>query len=512
MTDFLRDRTESPPVDAAYAAAETAARTAGIDIRCLDSVGELEAVRRLYEQIWRTGENSPVVTADLLRALAKAGSYVSGAFVGDELVGSCFGFFSPPARAALHSHIAGVLPHVRRRNVGFALKLHQRAWTLARGVGEICWTYDPLVRRNAYFNIAKLAAEPAEYLPDFYGPIDDGINASDDSDRILVRWHLTSPDTESVCAGRPRPADAQAARSRGAAVALAASATGAPSTVRTGGNARTLLVAVPEDIEALRESDPVPTPRSIPRWRSSAPRSEPGGGPGRPPALVAATAGCAFADLPVAVTALTDVPLAIAVVGVADMWAQSGMRSVHTAWFAGMLCCYDLVATGLTSVMDRFAAQVVGLPFAPLPAVTQDGPPVALGLGDLLLLVLFPLVALKAFGRAAALLAAGVGLAVSASVSLLFGLGVLTGAFPPLTALGPLIVLQHVLRSRSGSASGPPSRSPGTAAPHTAPDGPAGSRGPAARRSIVHGARRHRADPPAAPAGTRSSGVAGGVA
>ncbi|MEV6075797.1 hypothetical protein AB0L80_11925 [Streptomyces sp. NPDC052069] len=85
-------------------------------------------------------------------------------------------------------------------------------------------------------------------------------------------------------------------------------------------------------------------------------------------------------------TALTDVLLAIAVVGVANMWAQSGMRSVHTAWFAGMLCCYDLVATGLTTVMDRFAAQVVGLPFAPLPAVTQDGPPVALGLGDLLLL------------------------------------------------------------------------------------------------------------------------------
>lgn len=112
------------------------------------------------------------------------------------------------------------------------------------------------MRRNAYFNIAKLAAEPAEYLPDFYGPIDDGINRSDDSDRILVRWRLASPDAESVCAGRPRPADAEVARSRGATVALGVSATGAPSVGRTGGNARTVLVAVPEDIEALRESDP----------------------------------------------------------------------------------------------------------------------------------------------------------------------------------------------------------------------------------------------------------------
>ncbi|MEU8699446.1 hypothetical protein AB0C61_17600 [Streptomyces sp. NPDC048680] len=160
---------------------------------------------------------------------------------------------------------------------------------------------------------------------------------------------------------------------------------------------------------------------------------------------VAATAGCAFADRPLAVMVLTDVLLAVAVVGVANMWAQSGMRSAHAAWFAGALACYDLVATGLTSVMDRFAAQVMGLPFAPLLAVTRGDPPVALGLGDLLLLVLFPLVAFKAFGRAAGLLAAGIGLAVSAAVSLLFALGALTGAFPLLTALGPLIVVQHVL-------------------------------------------------------------------
>ncbi|MFJ4770813.1 GNAT family N-acetyltransferase [Streptomyces uncialis] len=256
MTDLLRDRTDSPPIDAAHTAAEAAARAAGVDIRSLDSVSELDAVRRLYERVWRTGESSPVVTADLLRAMAKAGSYVSGAFDGDELVGSCFGFFSPPAREALHSHIAGVLPHLRRRNVGFALKLHQRAWAMERGVREICWTYDPLVRRNAYFNIAKLAAEPAEYLADFYGPIDDDINRGDDSDRILIRWRLDSPDVGSACAGRPRATDAEAARAAGATVALGVSDTGEPVAGPAGAHARTVLVAVPEDIEALRESDP----------------------------------------------------------------------------------------------------------------------------------------------------------------------------------------------------------------------------------------------------------------
>ncbi|MFI1169421.1 GNAT family N-acetyltransferase [Streptomyces sp. NPDC020801] len=194
------------------------------------------------------------MAADLLRAMTKAGSYVSGAFEGDRLVGACFGFFTPPARGSLHSHIAGVLPHLRGRSVGFALKLHQRAWAMKRGADEICWTYDPLVRRNAYFNIAKLAADPSEYLPDFYGPIADDINRGDDSDRILVSWRLKSPDAELAGAGRPRLTDAGVARAAGAVVGLGASAVGGPVAGRT--DASTVLVAVPEDVEALRVSDP----------------------------------------------------------------------------------------------------------------------------------------------------------------------------------------------------------------------------------------------------------------
>ncbi len=254
VTDLIRDRRGSRPVDLAYGAAEAAARSAGIDIRPLDSVAELEAVRRLYEHIWRTGDNNPPVTADLLRAMAKAGSYVSGAFDGDELVGACFGFFSPPAREALHSHIAGVLPRVQGRNVGFALKLHQRAWAMSRGVGEVCWTYDPLIRRNAYFNITKLAADPDEYLPNFYGPMDDDINRSDDTDRVLVRWRLESPAAVAACAGAPRPADAASARAAKAAVALDVSPRGGPVAGRAG--TRTVLVGVPGDVETMREHDP----------------------------------------------------------------------------------------------------------------------------------------------------------------------------------------------------------------------------------------------------------------
>jgi predicted GNAT superfamily acetyltransferase len=52
------------------------------------------------------------------------------------------------------------------------------------------WTFDPLVGRNARFNLVKLGAVGAEYLVDFYGPMDDGINAGDESDRLTARWDL----------------------------------------------------------------------------------------------------------------------------------------------------------------------------------------------------------------------------------------------------------------------------------------------------------------------------------
>ena len=53
------------------------------------------------------------------------------------------------------------------------------------------WTFDPLVARNAYFNIEKLGARPTHYMIDYYGQMSDGINAGQASDRVLLTWDLT---------------------------------------------------------------------------------------------------------------------------------------------------------------------------------------------------------------------------------------------------------------------------------------------------------------------------------
>ncbi|MGH8962866.1 MAG: GNAT family N-acetyltransferase [Jatrophihabitantaceae bacterium] len=243
--------------DGAVQAADAAALAAGVSVREITELEHLDAVQRLYDEIWRP-DKSPPVTTELLRAFAKAGNYVAGAFDDGRLVGACVGFFAAPAedvtRSAIHSHIAGVSTAVRGRQVGFALKLHQRAWALLRGVETIAWTFDPLVSRNAYFNLAKLSAQPVEYLPNFYGGMRDGINGGDDTDRLLVHWDLQAPEVVAACTGQHANADAKAERARGGVVALGISELGAPVAGSLDG--QTSLVAVPHGIEALRASDP----------------------------------------------------------------------------------------------------------------------------------------------------------------------------------------------------------------------------------------------------------------
>jgi predicted GNAT superfamily acetyltransferase len=245
----------SRAVDTAWTRAEDAARASGVEIRELVEMDDLLRFRALVDDIWHPNPNNPPVTAELLRAIAHAGNYVAGAFAGGQMVGVCAGFFSPPAAHAMHSHIAGVSTALAGKHVGFALKLHQRAWALSRAVTTITWTFDPLVCRNAYFNIAKLAARPAEYLPDFYGDMDDVINGSDDSDRLLVHWPLTADPAEG--SGQRLTPGAGAARrgAAGAPVALDIDADGRPVIGEADPAAATVLVRVPSDIESLRRHD-----------------------------------------------------------------------------------------------------------------------------------------------------------------------------------------------------------------------------------------------------------------
>ncbi|GEP47343.1 GNAT family N-acetyltransferase [Microbacterium saccharophilum] len=162
-----------------------------IRILPLATVEQAAAASQVLSDVW--GGDDGGMPANLLRALAHSGNYVVGLYDGERMIGASAAFFAPPAERSMHSHITGVLPEYQGRGLGRVLKQHQREWAFARSVGRITWTFDPLVARNAHFNLALLGARVIEYLVDHYGDMDDAVNRGDESDRLFVSWALAAP-------------------------------------------------------------------------------------------------------------------------------------------------------------------------------------------------------------------------------------------------------------------------------------------------------------------------------
>ncbi|RJQ81881.1 hypothetical protein [Amycolatopsis panacis] len=231
--------------------AAAAASRAGVVLRPLDSTADSFACERFLGAVWRTGPSRPPIAADVIKAIADAGSHVSGAFDErtDTLLGVCIGLWGPPDRPGMHSHLAGVLDSARGRQIGLAVKLDQRAHALEAGVSRITWTFDPLVARNAYFNLGKLGGTATEYLPDYYGRLSDGLNGTDDTDRLMLQWDLLDDRVIAVC-DEGIPDDHHSP----APYALSA-VEGRP--VSHSVKVKKVMVAVPSDIETVRLNDPV---------------------------------------------------------------------------------------------------------------------------------------------------------------------------------------------------------------------------------------------------------------
>ncbi len=166
-------------------------------IRILESADELLPIGKLTDEIWRGGAQD-IVPNHMLTAFVHNGGLAIGAFEEDKMIAFAFGFpglyQTPDGLKIKHSsHQMGVHPAHRGKNIGFALK--QAQWQIVRqqGLDLITWTYDPLLSRNAYLNIAQLGAICNTYKRDEYGEMIDGLNAGVASDRFQVDWWLNTP-------------------------------------------------------------------------------------------------------------------------------------------------------------------------------------------------------------------------------------------------------------------------------------------------------------------------------
>lgn len=188
---------------------------------------------------WGDHQNPP---RELLRAFQASGNLLQGAFQDGEMVGFSLGFFGRDNDGSfhLHSHMVAVLPELRAAGIGYELKMGQRETCLAAGVSRIRWTFDPLVSRNAYFNLGKLGAVADRFDMEFYGSMEDDLNAGDRSDRLWARWDLDRAIPE------PRSTE-------GAAVVLDRTDDDRPAEGGPPGNLA--LVRIPREYASLRERD-----------------------------------------------------------------------------------------------------------------------------------------------------------------------------------------------------------------------------------------------------------------
>ena len=138
--------------------------------------------------------------------------------------------------------------------------------------------------------------------------------------------------------------------------------------------------------------------------------------------------------------AINNLVLIILVVGIANLWAQSGVKARDMVVLGVALAVYDFVATAQSPLMGTLIDRLSNLPLAPIIAWNSEGATLSLGLGDLLLAAVFPLVMRKAYGLTAGWAALAIALG---TIGVVLAFPSRQG-FPVMVVLGPLMALQYI--------------------------------------------------------------------
>lgn len=176
--------------------------SAEITVRHCRGIEEMNACVELQRRVW-SERDLEIVPNTIFLVAAQIGGHVLGAFDGAEMIG--FTFAMPGVREGkpfLHSHMTALLEPYRDRGVGRRLKLFQREDALARGIGMVEWTFDPLATRNAHFNLDRLGAIVRRGVRNAYGITSSPVHRGLPTDRLVAEWHLDSPRVRGILEGR----------------------------------------------------------------------------------------------------------------------------------------------------------------------------------------------------------------------------------------------------------------------------------------------------------------------
>jgi predicted GNAT superfamily acetyltransferase len=171
-----------------------------ISVRHCHGIEEFKFCFDLQQITW--GKSDIDIPVPMFAVASETGGQVLGAFDGDRMVGFTLAIAGwRDGRPFIHSHMTAVLTGYRDRGIGRRLKLFQRDDALARGIGLVEWTFDPLEVKNAYFNLMRLGAIARKYLPNVYGITSSPLHGGIPTDRLIAEWWLGSPRVKAILAG-----------------------------------------------------------------------------------------------------------------------------------------------------------------------------------------------------------------------------------------------------------------------------------------------------------------------
>ena len=191
------------------AAGGVSSEVRGFRFRKLEKPEEFRQVAEVHRTAW--GDDEVPVT--LQRALQDNGGLVLGAFADIYLAGFAVSLIGWDGTTLYHySHATAVRPEYQNHHLGFRLKAFQRDEVLKLGLSEVRWTFDPLRSRNAWLNVRRLGGVPDRYYVHYYGQMTDPLNRGMETDRVRLRWELTSPHVEERVGGKVPTAEEDRAR------------------------------------------------------------------------------------------------------------------------------------------------------------------------------------------------------------------------------------------------------------------------------------------------------------
>lgn len=149
----------------------------------LTATADLTSASQLYRDVFGYTKPEASLNPRLLKALAANGGSMVGAWKeSGELVAFGYGFVGHAGgETYFYSQAVVVADGLQGAGLGRRIKNEQRRLALADGLHRMRWAYNPVLSRNAHFNLSVLGAVGRWFVPDCYG---------DGESRMVVDWDL----------------------------------------------------------------------------------------------------------------------------------------------------------------------------------------------------------------------------------------------------------------------------------------------------------------------------------